>query len=476
MSGLIFKVIEGDVHPTMSVAALTFDSYSSEFGGETPKAAIIYGMEATTVDTTDSDMLVSIGYLDADDNRNVVSTTVADAVGGTPKRAYTQVDDAITGQNHGVLTLISSTDGSIYQDYDAELVANGIKFTNLVGSGTTTVHFQVLLIGGDEVLNAKVMSQDAFNWFLVGNPYEHPTSAIGFQPNLIFAKTAKMDPVSPWAVKTTESSISCGVAGDHKGLGVIKQNAMGLYHLAAGATTVLGGAVRDDAIIVSANQSGTDNLNYSIDSITRDGVTWSWSSGGGQNMHILYIELIQAQSIYIGQTQRGSGNVDWTSGDAADSTLVYAQLGLVDGVHTANTNESTGIGTFHISITDNTDFFGFTAQNEDGVSTTDANMLRTAGASWRMLEAGGFSQSTATISVTGSNELSLASSAGWQAYTTAIPYLLIAESVPLGPKFVDSGVTESDILKAVFVDGSLVEHNIDSATFVITGPTEKTIW
>ena len=435
MTAPIFAIAEGTLVNGGGVQ--TFNTSGGEFGALVPRAAIVYAFRCTSAETVTSGLMMSIGFIDDTGTQNVVAGSALDNDAGT-KNVFCYTDNQITAVGNGVVTLISETDGSVVQDWTAELVADGIRFTENLSD--QDIYFQAVLIGGAGVLNAAVAGVDtqiitgdySDTWVQVdGNT---AATEIGFQPNLIFMASANyyMDEsrggggLPPGTADNTHFRMTFGYTGDHQGLGTIKQNSVSMLQ-GTNSTTQVIASVRNTHLWALRDTAPNSDFTI-VEEFTATGAHWSNSTGRGFNL--LYLTLDDASCLHIGSSTYLSGETTWESG-AAGAAVIFGQVIAADGVHVSGTS-ATDTGSLQITNASSDRHVVFSAQAADNVGTSNTNMYRTSD-SWGALDYAA-AVNSATLSIA-SEKIELNSISGWGAYDTFMPYLMITE-----PAVVETGL------------------------------------
>jgi len=354
---LIFDTRDFDLNNGTDAVGTTYDfTFSGVWEGTKPKAAIIFAgltNSATARGDGYAALSTSIGMIDSDNNKACHCYGTVKSFVNTAESHSGQQNASISGNNDTVVWIPNLSSGStaVYGRFDGQLINNGIRFTKKsLGAGGSVFRVQVILLGGDQVQNAKVSGINAFGWAIYGGPPFTDTSA-GFQPNLVFSTTATKN-FQNETIVTGSGSTAWGWSAKNKGTGSVVNTGLSLFrdNNSDRFVDITGGIDASKALGVKGiNGPGLKN-DFEITAFTSSGATWDWSAGSGSKLNILYIELASDEQIHIGYDNRTNNSTSWETNENPETPLVGAMIweqgySLSTGasVYTTNHHESHAI-------------------------------------------------------------------------------------------------------------------------------------
>ena len=453
---LIFDTRDMSIQDTSSEAVgTTYDfTWSDTWGGTKPKAAIVFAAwTGNTVPRGDGGGVfsTSIGMVDSNDNKACqcygmigVGVNTADCRSG-------QSNSTISGSNDTVVWLANTLSGGLYTNsmarYDAQLITNGIRFTKKIIGQSPYIKIQVILLGGEQLQNAKVVGINAFGWAIYGGP-PYTDILAGFQPNLVFSTSAVKNFPNESIISGTGST-AWGWSAKNKGTGPVVNMGMSLNRRASADRfiDILAGVDASKALGVreqtSASGATTVKNDFEITAFTSSGATWDWSAGSGSKLNILYLELASDEQIHIGYDARVQSSTSWETNENPETPLVGAMIWEQSGygatgaaAYTTNHHESHAImwsprtavqwsWTAHSSAVPN--FNGYAWDNAD-ITNGSTSYRRMK---WGIYAPDAFAYQSYTLKTTSGNEMRIQDISN-SPVRAPIRYLMLGELIGTG--------------------------------------------
>lgn len=312
---------------------------SATFNGETPKAALIIYTFAGS--GTTSDINAGFGFIDSAGNQKSVWSGDNDNVSSSNNAS--SVDTS-----YAVHTRDVATSHVVNGQWSGALVADGVQFTKITGA--LHIQVQVILFGGDDLLNAAATS-------VAFGISTSPVTGLGFKPNCMFGLFS----AAGWDESFGErGGLSLGVACLHEGT-TLRQHSS--YHSTENNRTTQVGAVgtSNDKAVCCENSAGTITTALEITSFDDDGFSYDSTGSGGlfSQIYFLALEFRNPGVLHLHNDVIDFdtlGTSDWTSETLTKSDNGVTLLSTVAGPTTFNSKDtSVGLCVSYSHIFHNTE-------------------------------------------------------------------------------------------------------------------------